>query len=95
MLWQKRFWKHAIRDDREFETHVNYIHINPIKHLQVVRAADWPHSTIHRYIERGMLTTSWAYASPEGEFGDSCNATPEPLRWSGLRLMVEVLLAGR
>ena len=70
-LWQKRFWEHTIRDDRDFETHVNYVHINPVKHGHVIRAADWHHSTIHRYIERGMLTSSWACAALAGEFGDS------------------------
>ena len=70
-LWQKRFWEHTIRDNRDFETHVNYGHINPVKHGHVVRATDWPHSTIHRYIERGFLTTNWACDAPEGEFGDS------------------------
>jgi putative transposase len=40
-LWQKRFWEHTIHDDRDFETHVNYVHINPVKHGYVARAADW------------------------------------------------------
>jgi putative transposase len=38
-LWQRRFWEHTIRDDRDFETHVNYIHINPVKHGYVTRPA--------------------------------------------------------
>ena len=70
-LWQKRFWEHTVHNDRDFETHVNYVHINPVKHGHVMRAVDWPHSTFHRYIEHGMLTPSWACAAPEGEFGDS------------------------
>ena len=49
-LWQKRFWEHAIRDHRDFETHVYSGHINSVKHGHVVRATNWPHSTIHRYI---------------------------------------------
>ncbi|KTD25164.1 MULTISPECIES: REP-associated tyrosine transposase [Legionella] len=31
-LWQRRFWEHAIKDMKDFENHVNYIHYNPIKH---------------------------------------------------------------
>jgi len=61
-LWQKRFWEHTIRDDRDFEAHVNYVHINPVKHGYVARAADWPHSTLHRYIKRGALPMDWAHA---------------------------------
>src|SRR5437016_4337028 len=31
-VWQRRFWEHAIRDDSDFERHVDYIHSNPAKH---------------------------------------------------------------
>ncbi|MGB8983510.1 MAG: transposase, partial [Anaerolineales bacterium] len=31
-FWQKRFWDHVIRDDRDFENHLHYIHFNPVKH---------------------------------------------------------------
>ena len=69
-LWQKRFWEHTIRDDRDFEAHVNYVHINPVKHGYVTRAIDWPHSTIHRYVKNDLLPANWACASPEGAFGE-------------------------
>ena len=69
-LWQKRFWEHTIRDDRDFETHVNYVHINPVKHGYAARAVDWPHSTIHRYVKRGMLPADWACTPQDGEFGE-------------------------
>lgn len=25
--WQKRYWEHTIRDDQDFENHVNYVHV--------------------------------------------------------------------
>jgi putative transposase len=31
-IWQRRYWEHAIRDDRDLERHVDYIHVNPVKH---------------------------------------------------------------
>ena len=31
-LWQTQFWEHRIRDDRDLQTHVDYIHYNPVKH---------------------------------------------------------------
>ena len=43
----RRFWEHLIRDDRDFAIHVDYIHINPVKHGVAQRASDWPHSTVH------------------------------------------------
>ena len=69
-LWQKRFWEHTIRDDRDFETHVNYVHINPVKHGHVARAIEWPHSTLHRYVKHRLLAADWACAAQEGEFGE-------------------------
>ena len=69
-LWQKRFWEHTISDDRDFESHVNYVHINPVKHGYVTRAVDWPHSTIHRYIKQGVLPADWACSLQAGEFGE-------------------------
>jgi putative transposase len=31
-LWQRRFWEHTVRNEREFEILCNYIHYNPVKH---------------------------------------------------------------
>ena len=38
-IWQRRFWEHAIRDDADFERHVDYIHFNPAKHGYVTGSA--------------------------------------------------------
>lgn len=59
-LWQRRFWEHLIRDDADLHAHIDYIHINPIKHGLVSRVADWPHSSFHRFVQRGLLPNSWA-----------------------------------
>jgi putative transposase len=59
-LWQRRFWEHTIRDDADFERHVDYIHFNPVKHGLVQKVADWPHSSFHRYVQRGALPQDWA-----------------------------------
>jgi putative transposase len=66
MLWQRRFWEHTIRDENDFERHVDYVHFNPIKHGQVHRVRDWPHSSFHRYVQQGWLPEDWA-----GNVGDS------------------------
>src|SRR5437660_239107 len=29
-IWQRRYWEHAIRDDRDLQRHVDYIHYNPV-----------------------------------------------------------------
>ena len=60
-IWQRRYWEHLIRDDDDFEKHANYIHYNPVKHDYVQRASEWPYSTIHSYIEKGLLSQNWGF----------------------------------
>jgi putative transposase len=59
-LWQRRFWEHTIKDVRDFESHINYIHYNPIKHGLVNDLHDWPYSSFHHYVQRGLLSKNWA-----------------------------------
>ena len=58
-IWQRRFWEHTIRDEKDFERHVDYIHYNPVKHGHVQCAADWPHSTFRLYVRRGLYALDW------------------------------------
>lgn len=62
-IWQRRFWEHTIRDDRDLDNHINYVHYNPVKHGYVDDAANWPHSSFHRYFRDGALPTNWAAAN--------------------------------
>lgn len=59
-IWQRRFWEHLIRDERDFEQHVNYVHFNPVKHGWAACVKDWPYSTFHRYVAQGVLPEDWA-----------------------------------
>jgi putative transposase len=49
-IWQRRYWEHLIRDDADYRAHMDYVHINPLKHGLVRRVGDWPHSTFHRLV---------------------------------------------
>lgn len=64
-LWQRRFWEHQIRDDDDFQRHVDYIHWNPVKHQHVAKVVDWPYSSFHRYVKAGLLPHNWGTASDE------------------------------
>ncbi|MEI6069636.1 MAG: transposase [Methylococcaceae bacterium] len=59
-IWQQRFWEHLIVDDADYAAHVDYCHINPLKHGLVKRVADWPYSTFHRDVARGLYSNDWA-----------------------------------
>jgi len=58
-IWQRRFWEHTIRSERDFETHFNYVHLNPYKHGLVTRVRDWPYSSFHRAVEQGIYDEDW------------------------------------
>jgi putative transposase len=59
-IWQRRFWEHVIRDEQDYERHVDYIHYNPVKHGHVTRVVIWPYSSFHRYVRGGMYDLDWA-----------------------------------
>lgn len=42
-IWQRRFWEHLVRNERDFAAHMDYVHINPVKHGLVKRVVDWPY----------------------------------------------------
>lgn len=58
-LWQRRYWEHVIRDDKDYENHVNYIHYNPVKHGLVRKVRDWPYSSFHRFVRLNILPVDW------------------------------------
>lgn len=59
-IWQRRFWEHTIRDDRDYAAHMDYIHFNPVKHGLSAEAANWPFSTFNRCAALGLYSRSWS-----------------------------------
>jgi putative transposase len=47
-LWQRRFWEHHLRDEADFQMHVRYCWMNPVKHGLVDDPGAWPYSSYHR-----------------------------------------------
>lgn len=64
-IWQRRYWEHTIRDERDYAAHMDYVHINPVKHGHVARVADWPYSSFHRHVEAGVYAADWAGGGDE------------------------------
>ena len=58
-IWQRRFWEHTLRDEQDYNRHVDYIHYNPVKHGLVKRVQDWPWSSFHRFVEMGYYEKDW------------------------------------
>ena len=71
-VWQRRFWEHLIRDEEDYLHHMDYVHMNPVRHGLVSRVIDWPYSTFHRLVEKGVYPADWSGSLvPEAlDYGD-------------------------
>jgi putative transposase len=71
-LWQRRYWEHVIRNEKDLTRHIDYIHFNPVKHGHVARVRDWPYSSFHRYVTEGSLPADWGGDMRDiaGSFGE-------------------------
>lgn len=73
-IWQKRFWEHQIRDEKDLQRHIDYIHYNPVKHGLSKSAEDWPWSTYHQFVKDGFYdkTSNFESVADEdtGTFGE-------------------------
>jgi len=70
-IWQRSFWDHIIRDEDDFYRHLNYIHLNPVKHGLVKNPFEYPHSSIMKF--KDYYADGWGVEDedePEGEFGE-------------------------
>lgn len=64
-IWQRRYWEHLIRDEADYQAHVDYVHINPVKHGLVAQVKDWPYSTFHQLVEQDVYPVSWGGGADE------------------------------
>ena len=58
-IWQRRFWEHFIRDENDYRRYLDYLHYNPVKHGYVNHVADWPYSSFHRWVKKGIYPQEW------------------------------------
>jgi len=65
-IWQRRYWEHLIRDDADYLAHMDYVHINPLKHGLVQSVSSWPYSTFHRLVLEGVYPADWAGGLEDG-----------------------------
>ena len=69
-IWQRRYWEHLIKNDADYAAHMNYVHINPVKHGLVTQVMDWPYSTFHRLVKMGVYPFDWAGGKEVLEYAD-------------------------
>jgi len=51
-VWQKKFYEHTIRDEKDYYQKREYIHTNPIKHGYAKNIFQWKYGSLHRRFGR-------------------------------------------
>jgi len=64
-VWQRRYWEHTIRDERDYAAHMDYVHFNPVKHGLVANVGDWPYSSFGQCVVAELYPAQWLGGSPE------------------------------
>lgn len=58
-IWQRGFWDHVIRDEKDLGIHLDYIHWNPVKHGYVKNPEDWEQSSLLEWVSKGYYESGW------------------------------------
>ena len=64
-LWQKRFWDHVIRDEKDLENHLHFIHFNPVKHGFEAELSAWQYSSYSTWEDRGFYDHHQEWIEPD------------------------------
>ena len=70
-IWQYRFWDHIIRDQKDLNKHLDYIHYNPVKHNLVKTPFEYEFSSLEKY--KDYYSEDWGAKEKlefDGEFGE-------------------------
>ena len=58
-VWQRKFWEHQIRDVKDYERHLHYVHYNPVKHGLAKCPHEYPYSTFEKWVRRSVYEPRW------------------------------------
>jgi len=63
-VWQRRFWEHWLRDDKDWRCHMDYIHYNPVKHGYVNKPLNWKYGSFRQAVSKGLYVEHWGASAP-------------------------------
>jgi len=58
-VWQRRFYEHLIRSEKDLHNHLDYIHFNPVKHGYIQNVKDWKYSSFKKFVNLGNYDINW------------------------------------
>ena len=57
-IWQRRYYDHIIRDENDLNRHLDYIHYNSMKHLNI-EPKNWKCSSFHKFVKNSYYEEDW------------------------------------
>jgi len=68
-IWQRRYYDHIIRDEKDFHKHLDYIHYNSYKHYNIA-PKDWEFSSFNNFVREGLYEQNWLNIEDKYEITD-------------------------
>ncbi len=68
-VWQKRFYEHTIRDEKDYKSRLDYVHFNAVKHGYVDSVAKWEYSSFNKFVKNGTYDKHWCDFDTSIDFG--------------------------
>jgi len=53
-IWERHYRAYRISGDEEYASLIDYLHGNPVRHGFCQHPADWPWSSLHRFVAAGF-----------------------------------------
>jgi len=73
-IWQDKLWEHTIRDEKDLQTHFDYIHYNPVKHDFAESFDGWKWSSYRDYYDANNVhfktRDTDQFDKLQGDFGE-------------------------
>jgi putative transposase len=64
VIWERHYQDYRVTDDAEYAALVDYVHTDPLRHQICECAADWPWSSLHRFLAAGFPAPELASVVP-------------------------------
>ena len=68
-IWQRRYWEHIIRNEKDLNTHLDYIHFNPYKHYKIA-PKDWNYSSFQKFVKKDYYEINWLNLEDKNNIND-------------------------
>jgi putative transposase len=63
-IWERHYRAYRVSDDEEYASLIDYLHSNPVRHGLCQDPAEWPWSSLHRFVAAGFTAPTLPLAAP-------------------------------